>query len=86
MKVSWWLNIFGLAVGIAAALLMYYFPLRVQIYTETGSGVFTWTNQPTEKGKRIGKRQAFLAKAAPITLTLSFTLQFSAALLSWIPS
>jgi len=80
MKVSWWLNMFGLAVGMVAALLMYYFPPRVQIYTETGSGALTLTNQPTDKGKRVGKRQAFLAKAAPIALTLSFALQLSAAL------
>ena len=80
MKVlSWCLNLFGLFVGMIAALLMYYFPPRVQAYTETGAMAFTWSTDPSEEGKRKAKHQMFLANTAPIVLRLSFVLQFFAA-------
>ena len=80
MKVlSWCLNVFGLFVGMIAALLMYYFPPRVQAYTEPGAKVFAWSTDPSEEGKRKAKHQMLLANAAPIVLGLSFALQFFAA-------
>jgi hypothetical protein len=84
MKVTfaWWLNIAGLVVGMIAALLMFYFPPRIQAYTEKGEGSITFVSIPTEAGKRRGKRQVFLAKAAPIVLGLSFALQLFAAWLA----
>jgi len=69
-----------------AALLMYYFPPRVQAYTQTGQMVGNWVGgTPTEEGKRKAKRQMFLANAAPIVLGLSFALQFFAAWLEILP-
>jgi hypothetical protein len=53
MKVTfaWWLNIAGLVVGMIAALLMFYFPPRIQAYTEKGEGDITFLSGPTEAGK-----------------------------------
>jgi hypothetical protein len=84
MKYSlpWCLNIGGLFFGALAAGLMYYFPPRLQVYTETGESVVTWTGAQTEKGKRLGKRQAVLAKAGPVLLGFAFFLQFVAAWVS----
>ena len=33
---AWILNVCGLVISITAALLMFYFPPRVQLYTERG--------------------------------------------------
>jgi len=82
MSYSWLLNVVGLVISTIAAALMFYFPPRVQMYTEEGAAVFTWTNAPTEKGKAIGKRQIHLAKVGPFLLILGFFLQLVAAWIS----
>jgi hypothetical protein len=79
MSLHWCFNVAGLAIGTLAAVLMYYFPPRVRMYTEKGEAIVSWIGAPTEEGKRLGKWQAFLAKAAPVLLGLAFFLQLVAA-------
>ena len=69
-SLSWWLNVSGLVIGTIAAVLMFYFPPRLEIYTPEGARDFNWTTEPTEEGRRIAQRQAFWAKAAPVLLVL----------------
>jgi hypothetical protein len=83
MKVSWWLNVIGLVVGVAAALLMYYFPPNVQIYTDKGEPLGSWVGAPTHEGKHRVKWQKKAVKAAPLALGLSFVLQLGAALFDY---
>jgi hypothetical protein len=80
MKLSWWLNVIGLVVGVAAAPLMYYFPPNVQIYTDKGEPLGSWIGAPTQEGKLRVKWQKRAVKAAPLGLGLSFVLQLAAAL------
>ena len=76
------LNVVGLFIGVAAACLMYYFPPRVTLYTEKGEPNLTWLSKETDEGKRRGKYQKRLSKAAPWILATSFLLQLVAALLT----
>lgn len=75
------LNVAGLFIGLVAAILMYYFPPRVILYTEKGEPHVTWTSNATDEGKRRGKHQSRLSKAAPCLLAIAFILQLIAALL-----
>ena len=75
------LNLTGLFIGLVAAVLMYYFPPHVTLYTKEGAGHITLTNNITDDGKRKGKIQSYCSTAAPWLLALSFFLQLIAALL-----
>lgn len=75
------LNVAGLFFGLLAAILMYYFPPRVLLYTEKGEPEITWTGNATDEGKRRGKHQLWLSKAAPCFLATAFLLQLIATLL-----
>jgi hypothetical protein len=59
MKVAfaWWLNIAGLVVGMIAAFLMFYFPPRIQAYTEKGEGSITFVSVPWQVP--VAYRQVF---------------------------
>lgn len=74
----WVLNAVGLCIGIGAAVLMYYFPPRVVLYTEKGEPYGGFVGNPTENGKLRGKWQIFFAKIAPWLLALGFLLQLVA--------
>ena len=76
------LNISGLLVGFVAAVLMYYFPPRITVYTEEGAPHVFWIGEATEEGRRKGKHQRGLSKAAPLLLATAFLLQLMAAFLS----
>ena len=82
MTISVVLNVVGLFVGVVAACLMYYFPPRVTLYTEKGEPHVTWLSKETDEGKRRGKYQKWLSKAAPWILAASFLLQMVAVLLT----
>jgi len=73
------LNVTGLFIGLVAAVLMYYFPARITLYTENGEPHITWISNTTDEGKRRGKQQMWLSKAAPWLLATSFLLQLIAA-------
>jgi hypothetical protein len=73
------LNILGLVLGAIAAFLMAWYPPRVQAYTEDGRQQGSWVGIATEKGKRIGKRQAMLGTAGPYLLGIGFIFQLAAA-------
>ena len=75
------LNAVGLFIGMVAAMLMYYCPPRVTLYTEKGEPYGGFVGNPTERGKTLGKWQAALSKAAPCLLALAFLLQFAAVVL-----
>ena len=75
------LNVTGLLIGLLAAVLMFYYPPRIMLYTEKGEAIITWTSNVTDEGKRQGKRQLWWSKAAPWFLALSFLLQLIALLL-----
>lgn len=79
---SWLLNVVGLVISTAAAAMMFYFPPRLPMYTEKGAVLGVWEGNPTDKGKRLGKWQARLAKVGPGLLILGFALQLIAAWIS----
>lgn len=45
---TWILNVVGLVAGLSGALLMSYFPPRIQLYTEKDEPHFTWVGNPKE--------------------------------------
>jgi hypothetical protein len=51
------LNAAGLLIALAAAVLMAFYPPRLPQFTKDGAAIFTWLGNPTEEGKRKGKRQ-----------------------------
>jgi hypothetical protein len=70
-------------VGIVAGLLMYYFPPRVQVFTEKGEAYITWIGNPIKEQARLGRRQRWLSNAGPGLLVIAFLLQLASALLSF---
>jgi hypothetical protein len=82
MTCAWILNIVGLAFNTIAAILMYYFPPRVQLFTEKGESLVMWLSNSNEKKAAIGKRQILLAKFGPALLALGFSLQLVSVFLS----
>jgi hypothetical protein len=54
MKTAVVLNVIGLFIGLVAAILMYYFPPRVTLYTENGEPPINFVGNATGEGKRRG--------------------------------
>jgi hypothetical protein len=79
------LSAVGLFIGLVAAILMYYYPPRISLYTEKGEPYGGWVGNPTEKGKVFGWWQVALSKAAPWLLALAFFLQLVAVLMPVFP-
>ncbi len=79
------LSAVGLFIGLVAAILMYYCPPRISLYTEKGEPYGGWVGNPTEKGKVYGWWQVALSKAAPWLLALAFFLQLVAVLMPVFP-
>ena len=73
------LNIAGLVLSTGAALLMYFYPPRIETYTEDGRRIVDWVGEPTEEGKARGRWQLRLAKFSPLLLALGLSLQIPAA-------
>jgi hypothetical protein len=82
MTCVWILNVAGLVLNTIAAGLMYYFPPRVQQFTEKGEAFLTFVSNPKEQKASVGKRQARLTKVGPGLLALGFGLQLVSAFLS----
>lgn len=82
MTCAWILNVAGLIVSTVAAVLMYYFPPRVQLVTEKGEPVVTWTSNARPEKQSLGKWQARLSKVGPAMLAVGFLMQLTAAFLS----
>ena len=82
MTCAWILNVAGLIVSTVAAVLMYYFPPRVQLVTEKGEPVVTWTSNARPEKQSLGKWQARLSKVGPAVLVVGFLMQLTAAFLS----
>ena len=80
MSVTSLLNIAGLFMSTLAAGLMYYFPPRVQLYTEKGEPHFNWVGNPTSEGTSRGKWQSRLAQGGPRLLFIGFALQLTGAI------
>ena len=76
------LNVLGLIVTTGAAFLMWRFPPRGAYFTEKGEPVVQWMGSSSEEKTSIGKWQVRLSKLAPFFLTLGFTLQLPAAVVS----
>lgn len=76
------MNVVGLFISTVAAVLMYYFPPRGVLYSETGEPVVTWVGDPTEEGMAKGRWQARISRLSPCLLALGFSLQLLAALLA----
>ena len=81
MPTAWVINAVGLAISTIAAVLMYYFPPSVILYTEKGEPHINFVGNSTEKGRRWGKWQLYLSKAAPWLLAFGFFLQLIAAVM-----
>lgn len=79
---TWWLNVVGLSVSTVAAIVIYYYPPRVQLFTKKGEPVFTWVANPTPQGVSRGALQSRLSRLSPILLALGFILQLVATILS----
>jgi len=62
--------------------MMFYFPPRVQMYSERGGAIGSLEGGPTDMGKRRGKWQTRLAKVGPLLLILGFAFQLIAAWIS----
>lgn len=77
------LNVLGLFLSTAAAILMYYFPPRgLTQYTSEGAAEVTLINNPTPEGRAKGVRQARLSRFSIIMLAAGFALQLVAAILA----
>ncbi len=76
------LTLLGLGLGIISAALMFYYPPRIQFYTEKGAPVIPWIGNPKEEKKSVGKWQVFLSKLGPGLLILAFLVQLAGVLLS----
>lgn len=70
----------GLFMGILAAGLMYYFPPRMQLFTDKGEPYVNWVGTPTSDGASRGKWQSRLAKAGPCLLFIGFALQLAGSI------
>src|SRR5262245_55155831 len=84
MRLTALLNVAGLLVGLAAAILLAILPPQgVVRYTREGSGFVNWTTgRPTEAGCRRGRQQWWLSTVAgPGLLAVAFVLQLLAVLL-----
>jgi hypothetical protein len=75
------LNALALGFGLAAAILMAYYPPRVEQHTKDGRTIGSWVSGPTQEGQRLGWYQHYISKLAPWLLALAFFLQFIAILL-----
>ena len=82
MSSGWILNIVGLATTTVAAVLMSFFPPRVQLYTVKGEGVSQWISNAKEEKRHLGLWQARLSKLGPLLLILGFAFQLVAAFVS----
>ena len=80
MTVTSLLNITGLFMSTLAAGLMYYFPPRVQLFTDTGEPHFSWVGHPTSEGASRGKWQSRLAKTGSCLLFIGFAMQLAGAI------
>jgi hypothetical protein len=74
-----WLNIVGLVLNVIAAILLAFWPPRVQIYTEKGESPINFVGSPTFEGKRKATRQTWLFRLGPCFLGTGFFLQLIAA-------
>jgi len=73
------LNVIGLSLGALAAVLMWVFPPRVQLYTDKGEPVVSFIGNATEQGLRRAKWQSMLSKISIPMLVMAFALQLPAA-------
>ena len=80
MPAPWIFNATGLCIGMVAAVLMYYFPPRVLLYSDKGEPAINFVSAATESGKRRGKWQSWLSKIAPWILAFGFFLQLVATI------
>jgi hypothetical protein len=54
---------------------MYYFPPRIQLYTEKDEPHLTFTGNSTKNKAGVGKWQSRMAKLGPALLVVAFLLQ-----------
>ena len=79
---AWILNVVGLVAGVSGALLMFYFPPRVQLYTEMGEPHITFVgNQKAEK-TGVAQWQSRLARFGPGLLVVAFLFQLAATFIA----
>ena len=80
MRLSFWLNVAGLTIGFIGALVIGFFPPKVQEYNPDGSPQdrFLRNSEPTRAGKWWVKWYPRLAITGPCLLALAFLLQFIA--------
>jgi len=80
MRLSFWLNVAGLTIGFIGALVIGFFPPKVQEYHPDGSPMsgIALESEPTTAGKWWVKWHPRLRRAGPCLLALAFLLQFIA--------
>ncbi len=86
MDVALWLNAAGLTVGFVGALVIGFFPPKVQEYNSDGSPKYRLVleSQPTAWGRFRVKLDPWLSGTGPFLLALAFVLQILALLLPWL--
>ncbi len=72
------LNACGLAIGLIAALLMYFCPPTLKAYAEDGALITGFVDRPSARGLRINTVRSACSKLAPLLLGASFLLQLTA--------
>jgi hypothetical protein len=79
---AWWLNVIGLVINTAAAVIVFFYPPVVTQFTAKGEPFITVVANPTEEGKRKGPWQRRLPRFALCLLGIGFLLQLLSALFS----
>jgi len=82
VTLAWSLNAFGLFTSMVAAVIMFYYPPRMKIFTEKGAEVVSFVRNPDPQNAARGKRQSFLGRFGPFLLIVGFAFQLGAAFLS----
>jgi hypothetical protein len=75
-----WLNVFGLVLNTAAAVLMFYFPPTVQHYTTEGAAEVIWRGKVSEKRRALGPWRRRMSRAGPQFLIAGFSCQLISAI------
>ena len=75
------LNVAGLISTTLGALLMFFFPPTITVYTENGAPLVGWAGEPTASGRWKAKYQRWLSRGAVLLLLLGFSIQLGALLI-----
>lgn len=82
MWVVWTLDIVSLCIGAVAALVMFFYPPRINAVAEKGEPAVTFVVPPTPESVAAAKRYTRLARLGPLLLLIGFLMQLVRAILA----